>query len=118
MKQVLSSLNCAILHDSILEFGGAERVLLGFLRLFPNAHIYTLAADIMIIEKYFSNFNMSKFTILLPPIFKYRDSILQMSAPFFWRKIELEQYNLVLTSSAYLMSNIVSPTSPLVIRYI
>jgi hypothetical protein len=36
---------CAIIHDCILEFGGAERVLASLLKLFPNADIYTLAAQ-------------------------------------------------------------------------
>jgi len=35
----------AIVHDNLVQFGGAERVLLALLDIFPNAPVYTLLYD-------------------------------------------------------------------------
>jgi len=35
----------AILHEMLVKFGGAEKVLQSFLRIFPEADLYTLIYD-------------------------------------------------------------------------
>lgn len=43
----------AIVHDLLVEFGGAERVLLALLEVFPNADVYTAYTDNTFIKTFF-----------------------------------------------------------------
>lgn len=114
----IPDIRCAIVHDVIVEFGGAERVLQAFLKIFPNADIYTLIANEYVLSSCFPSLNKKKvFSFLSKNIFR-SGSVLQLLSPFLWKRINLEKYDLVISSSSYLMSNTVTVHKPLYIQYI
>jgi hypothetical protein len=47
----------AIIHDVLVEYGGAERVLQSFLRLYPTAHVYTAYKDEVMVREFFPPLN-------------------------------------------------------------
>lgn len=45
MYFILNQMRVALVHDYLTHFGGAERVLLALMELYPNAPVYTLVHD-------------------------------------------------------------------------
>src|SRR3989338_129447 len=111
-------MKCAIVNDSIVEYGGAEIVLNSLLKIFPKADIYTLVADEVIINKKLPRINNSKLNIVLPSILNNRGSIIQLFTPIVWPRINLDKYELVIANSSHLMSNMVNSNSSVIIQYI
>lgn len=108
----------AIIHDSIFEFGGAERVVLSLLKIFPKADLYTIGANYKLIEAYSSVFCSKNVHILLNKSIFCKGSILQLFSPFLWKRLNLDSYNLVISSSSFLMSNLVRTANSIHIQYI
>lgn len=105
----LKSLKVAIVHDSYFYLGGAERVLNSILQLFPQAEIYIpLIKDsyrLKLAERhrvYTSFLN----AILLP---EKLTSILKPLVIFYWEKLNLNTYDLVISSSHSFSSKSVRP---------
>lgn len=103
-KDSFGGLRCAIVHDSILEFGGAERVLDSIIKLFPRSDIFLLAVDKDILKFCFPSLNESRFHFYFNNNIFLRSSLLQFLSPLIWKKLNLENYDLVIASSSYLMS--------------
>ena len=53
-KRVMNKLKIAIVHDFLIQQGGAEKVLESLLEAYPDAHLYTLLVDTKKIKKTFS----------------------------------------------------------------
>lgn len=98
----LKNKKIAIVHDSFTQFGGAERVLFYLIKMFPKADIYTSLINDKFQKEirkkshgrlYFSKLSNFPFAISHPSFFK----------PFFyhyyWEKINLNKYDLVISSS-------------------
>src|SRR3990167_2749653 len=117
-KLNLFSRNYALVHDSILEFGGAERVIHSLLKIFPDADLFTLATQSSAISTIFPDLKRTQLNVILPTRFNYKGSVLQWMAPYFWRRLNLEKYDLVIANSSYLMSNTVNVNKPRLIQYI
>lgn len=115
---MITNRKIAIVHDSLLEFSGAERVLQSLLKIIPYADVYTLAAKKNAFETYFPELKRGKLRVLLPMNFNYSGSFLQLIAPFIWKRLQLEEYDLVIASTSYLMSNSVAVNKPIFIQYI
>lgn len=102
-------MNIAIVYDTITEFGGAERVLQALLHVFPNAHIYTLIADANVIRTHFPSLPKNHIHThpWLSDIVKTHTSLLQAVSPFLWRYFNFAEYDVVLSTPAHLMSNLI-----------
>lgn len=91
----------AIVHDVFIEFGGAERVLLELVALYPEADIYIplLTADKRnLLRKYSSGDIFTSILNYLP--FIHSASILLKPLLFwYWQQIDLSSYDLVISSS-------------------
>ena len=48
----------AIVHDWLTSFGGAERVVLELLQIFPNADLYTLVYRRETMDQYFGKYTV------------------------------------------------------------
>jgi len=44
-KQIAISMKVALVHDYLIDFGGAERVLLALCEIWPDAPVYTAITD-------------------------------------------------------------------------
>ena len=102
-------MNVAIVHDSLIEFGGAERVLQVLTELFPNTHIYTAFADPSFRKAYLPTVPPQRFhTSFLQPLhIDVHTSLFQAISPFVWRHFNLARFDLVISNSFHLMSNLV-----------
>ncbi|MFZ5845643.1 MAG: glycosyltransferase [Patescibacteria group bacterium] len=99
----------AIVHDSLVEFGGAERVLQTLLTLFPEASLYTAYYDRSLVEKFFSQLSPSHFHYSWAqntPLSTH-GSLFQFFSPLVWRSFDFSDYDLVISSTGYLLANLV-----------
>ena len=110
----------AIIHDSLVEFGGAERVLLALLELFPDAHVYTGYADKEFVKAFFPNLDTSRVFSSWADgtIIAKHGSLFQCLSPLVWRSFNLEQYDVVISATSYLAANMVVVRHPVHVQYI
>lgn len=100
----------ALIHDSLIEFGGAERVLQTILKIFPHADIYTSYASEEIIEKYFPSIPFEKIhviSLLQHSALRGHTTLLQTLSFIVWKSFDLANYDLVISSSSYALCNLV-----------
>lgn len=109
----------AIINDTLDEFGGAERVALTMLRMFPEADCITSFATKRIVQNFFAKQTKSIYTPwqILSLISTHR-SFMQMISPFLWKHVNMSRYDLVLSSACNLMCNMVSVPNGIHIQYI
>ncbi len=88
----------ALVHDYLIEAGGAERVLIELSRLYPDAPIYVALAKKGSAKALFSGKKIieSKWAPILKIGRLY--SYLRFLLPFVWKSIDLRKYDLVITS--------------------
>jgi glycosyltransferase involved in cell wall biosynthesis len=90
----------AIVHDFLVSFGGAERVLQSFCRLYPDAPIYTLLSDPEIVRKYFPGREVrTSFLQRLPGFLRRRYRWLLPFFPVAVEAFDLRDFDLVISSS-------------------
>lgn len=110
----------AIINDALDEFGGAERVALSMLQLFPDADFYTSFANKTIVRRFFTGLKPHKFHAPWPilPLVATHRSFMQTISPLLWGHWDLSAYDLVLSNPGNLMCNMVSVTGGTHIQYI
>lgn len=103
----------AIIHDSFLYIGGAEKVLLVLLKMFPKADVY-----IPLIRQKYSKLiqKKTKGQLITTPFNKFLfcekyASFLKPLILLYWESLDLFKYNLVISSSHSFSSKLVK-TSP------
>lgn len=97
----------AIVSDSIVEFGGSERVLLELINLFPQTKVFTNYYKGKIIKKHFPSLNKNNFKASWFQFFPKRTTTTaQFFSPLIWRFNELKNYDLIITNSLYDLSPI------------
>lgn len=104
-------MNIAIIHDSLMEFGGAERILQSIVDMYPTADLYTAMADPHFRKTYLTRISPKKFHVSWFQRFsnyQHHTSLIQALAPLIWRSFDLSSYDLVITSSTHIMSSLVS----------
>ena len=92
----------AIVHDQLLEFGGAERVLVALKRIFPKAQVFTSAFDINRLgnhKKVFKNWKITSSWFGKIPILKYYYSPLRFLTPLIWESFKFDEFDLVISST-------------------
>ncbi|MEA3305069.1 MAG: glycosyltransferase [Patescibacteria group bacterium] len=96
----MQRIKVAIAHDFITGYGGAERVLASFLRMYPDADIYTLLYDKeKMASLTYGHRVYTSYLQKLPAFLRKRSKFL---LPFFPRAVEewdFSEYDLVLSSS-------------------
>ncbi len=98
----------AIIHDSFTSFGGAERVLFSLIRIFKQADIYTSLISENFVQEIkkkskgelsFSKLSNFKIAKLYPSFFK------PYFFHYYWQSLNLDQYDLVISSSHSFCAN-------------
>lgn len=112
----------AIVTDSLIQFGGTERVLQSLLKIYPDANVYTSIANQSVLDKYYSSLSTNQLHLLpiqkLSKILKKYTSILQLFSPLLWKIFNLEKYDVVLSNSSSMMCNFIQVKKPIHIQYI
>ncbi|MBU1326563.1 glycosyltransferase [Patescibacteria group bacterium] len=91
----------AVVHDVFIEFGGAERVLLSLLKLYPRADVYIP----LLASKWRNTLEATTKGKIISSLFNYIPLIHSASIllkPFlyvYWEQLDLTEYDLVLSSS-------------------
>lgn len=111
----MNELKVAIVHDWLVNYGGAERVVEEFLKVFPQAEIYTLVYDKKKMGKFFPPEKVhTSFVQKLPAATRLYTKFLSLM-PKAFESFDLTQYDLVLASSSSCAKGvIVSPKSAFV----
>lgn len=118
----LKKLKVALVHDQLREFGGAERVLVAFKKIFPQADIYTTTYDLNSLgvhKKIFKNLNIKVSWFGKIPIINRFYSPFRFLTPFIWESFDFSRYDLVISSSGSWMSKGIITKKPTIhISYI
>lgn len=114
-----SGMKVAIVHDFLVSFGGAERVLNSFCRLFPDAPVYTLLADQSIVKRYFPGHEIrTSFLQKFPKVLRVRYRWLLPFFPVAVEAFDLREFDLVLSSSGAWSKGVVTRLRTFHIAYL
>ena len=90
----------ALVHDYLNQMGGAERVVMAFHQLFPDAPLYTSIYDPERVDPAFKSMDIrTSFMQKLPLVTKHHQPYLPFY-PFAMESLDLRDYDLVLSSSS------------------
>lgn len=92
----------AIVHDQLREFGGAERVLVTFKKIFPKADVYTSTFDADSLGSHknlITSWNVQTSWFGKIPILNRFYSPFRFLTPWIWESFDFSKYDLVLSSS-------------------
>ena len=100
----------AIVHDFLLKLGGAERVVKALSEMFPKAPIFTLLYDEKKVGKVFPKerivtSNLHKF----PSIIRRNHRVLLTKMPRAIEELDLENFDLVISSSTAFSHGVITP---------
>ena len=112
------TMKVAIVHDWLVNYGGAERVVEEFLKIYPDAEIFTLVYDK---KKMASHFPPEKvhtsFVQKIPFSSKLYTKMLSLM-PKAFESFDFSLYDLVISSSSSCAKGIITPTATPYIAYI
>src|SRR6059058_2383426 len=107
----------ALVHDYLNQMGGAERVVLAFHEIFPDAPIYTSIYDPQRVDPAFQKMDIrTTFMQKLPLVTKYHQPYLPFY-PFAMESLDLRNYDLVLSSSSAFGKGVITRPETLHICY-
>ncbi len=111
----------ALVHDYLREYGGAERVVEVWHEIWPQAPLYTAFVDWESLGKFgekFKNWNI-KTSWAQNFLMKKFHSPLRFLTPLVWESLNLDAYDLVISSSGWFMCRaVVTQPDTLHISYI
>jgi glycosyltransferase involved in cell wall biosynthesis len=94
----------AIVHDYLIDFGGAERVLLSLHKIYPDAPIYVLIDRNKNLGHFSNKFSGAKIIQSwfgsIPGAEKLI-SPLRFLIPFIWKSVNLKEYDLIISSASW-----------------
>ena len=109
----------ALVHDFLVSYGGAERVFQAMAEMFPEAPIYTLLADPLLVERYFPGRDIRQSWVgKLPAFLKKRYRFLLPFFPAAIETLDLREFDLVLSSSGAWSKGIVTRLNTKHIAYL
>ena len=108
----------ALVHDSLMEFGGAEKVLQELLKIFPKAEVFTSCYKKDVLQKHFPNLENNLHSSWFQKFPRKTVTIIQFLSPFIWKFNSFKKFDLIITSSAYSLSPIATINSIKTIHYL
>lgn len=98
----------ALVHDYLNQMGGAERVLIAFHEMFPDAPIYTSIYDPQRVDPVFRSMDVrTSFMQKFPGVTKHHQPYLPFY-PFAMETLDLRGYDLVLSSSSAFAKGVIT----------
>lgn len=118
MDKKLENLKVAIVHDWLVTYGGAERVVEAILEIFPNANIYTLVYDEKKMGHIFPKEKVkTTFIQKIPKATKLYTKFLPLM-PKAFEELNLTGYDLVISSSSCCAKGVITSPSTTHISYV
>jgi len=107
----------ALVHDYLNQMGGAERVVMAFHEIFPDAPVYTSIYDPKHVDPAFQRMDIrTSFMQKLPLVTKHHQPYLPFY-PFAMESLDLRGYDLILSSSSAFAKGIISRPETMHICY-
>jgi glycosyltransferase involved in cell wall biosynthesis len=107
----------ALVHDYLNQMGGAERVVMAFHEIFPDAPVYTSIYDPQRVDPVFQKMDIrTSFMQKLPLVTKHHQPYLPLY-PFAMENLDLRGYDLVLSSSSAFGKGVITRPETLHICY-
>lgn len=108
----------AIVHDWLVNYGGAERVVEEMLKLYPDADIYTLVYNEKKMAKHFPPEKVhTSFVQKIPCATKLYTKFLSLM-PKAFESFDFSGYDLIIASSSSCAKGVITPTASTYIAYI
>lgn len=107
----------ALVHDYLVQYGGAERVLECFTELFPKAPIYTLVYNKRFMHGVFEDRNIKTSFIQKIPFAKQHHRIFPQLMPMAIEQFDFSNYDIVLSDSASYAKGIITGPDTLHLCY-
>lgn len=108
----------AIIHDWLVNYGGAERVVEAFLEIYPDADIYTLVYDEEKMGKTFPKEKVkTTFIQKFPKATKIYTKLLPFM-PYAFEELDLSEYDLVISSSSCCAKGVITGPNTKHISYV
>jgi glycosyltransferase involved in cell wall biosynthesis len=108
----------ALVHDYLVQYGGAERVLESFVEMFPDAPIYTLLYDKDAMHGAFADKNIITSSLQKVPFARRRHRIFPPLMPSAIESFDFSQYDIVLSDSSSFAKGIITRPETLHISYV
>lgn len=107
----------ALVHDYLVQYGGAERVLECFTELFPEAPIYTLVYDQASMRGAFKNKRIYTSYLQKFPLARRRHRLLPPLMPSAIEQFDFSRYEVVLSDSSSFAKGVITNPETLHICY-
>jgi glycosyltransferase involved in cell wall biosynthesis len=108
----------ALVHDYLVQYGGAERVLECFTELFPYAPIYTLVYDKDAMHGVFADKDIRTSFIQRIPLARKKHRLFPQLMPMAIEQFDFSRYDIVLSDSSSYAKGIITGPETLHISYI
>jgi len=112
----------AIVHDQLREFGGAERVLMSIKSLFPEAPVYTTTFNLNSLGEHkdsIKNWDVRLTWFGKIPFVNRFYSPLRFLTPLIWEKLNLNEFDLVISSTgSWMCKGVITKKPTIHISYI
>lgn len=117
-KSITSDLKIALVHDYLIRFGGAERVLLEMAKIFNQAPIYTLLYNKKKMAEWFDPARIRpSFLQKFPKFLRKRYRYLLPLLPIAPETFDLREFDLVISSCSAFVKGIISRSRTIHICY-
>ena len=107
----------ALVHDYLVQYGGAERVLETFTEIFPKASIYTMVYDQKLIGKAFSDRKIYTSFLQKIPFIGSHHRLFPLLMPIAIEQFDLSKYDVVLSDSNSYAKGVITMPHTLHITY-
>lgn len=107
----------AIVHDFLVQMGGAEKVVEVLHEMFPDAPIYTSAYAPDLMPTQFRNWNIQTSFLQKLPFKRISHRLALLLYPLAFESFELSEYDLVISSSSAFAKGVVTQPNTLHICY-
>lgn len=95
-----NKIKVAIVHDWLTAMGGAEPTLLAIAELFPDAPIYTSVYDAETMTAFKNRDVRTTWLQKLPRFLRYKHTLFPVLRAYAFRKIDMHDYDLIISSSS------------------
>ena len=107
----------AIFYDWLNQWGGAEKVLLDILKIFPNAQIFTLIHDPKKTDWLPKNIKINTSPLNKFPLAKKNNILYTPFYSIFLEQFDFSQYDIVVSTTSTIGHSLLTPTNTLFICY-
>ena len=111
------AMKIALVHDYLIQYGGAERVLESFCELFPRAPIYTLVYNEKILGDVFGKREIRTSFLQKIPFSRSEHHLFPILMPMAIEQFDLSHYDVILSDSASYAKGVITSPKALHICY-